>query len=208
MLDVITLPDGLVEAIGSESKDFAVKAGHAQPVKVSMFLILFSLFWLLFTSIFMIAFLGPLFQGKEVEFTSNGVPVVAGPGNLKEIIVPALVIGIFALVGFAMLAGGLYLLFKKGGYFVGTQTRLINFHSGNFRSIDWEQFSGDIEVKGNDKKGTITLGLRTGKMVSNKNGPDKYVPDMLYISSIPNVFEIEKICRKRIKENDPTPSSG
>jgi len=47
--------------------------------------------------------------------------------------------------------------------------------------------------------------MRTGKMVSRKNGPDRYVPDVIYISEIPYVFEIEKICRARIKENDPTP---
>jgi hypothetical protein len=28
---------------------------------------------------------------------------------------------------------------------------------------------------------------------------------MIYIVGIPNVSEIEKICRKRIKENDSTP---
>ena len=38
-----------------------------------------------------------------------------------------------------------------------------------------------------------------------KNGPDRYVPDTLYITGIPHVFEIEQVCRKRIKENDPTP---
>jgi hypothetical protein len=98
------------------------------------------------------------------------------------------------------------MLFRKGGYFVGTQTRLISLQKGKYRSVDWEQFSGDIEVTGNDQKGNIKLGLRTGKMVSSKNGPERYVPDELYISGIPNVFEIEQVCRKRIKENDPTPS--
>ena len=83
--------------------------------------------------------------------------------------------------------------------------RLIHYHKGNIRSIDWEQFSGDIELSGNNQKGNISLQMRTGRMVSRKNGPDRYVPDVIYISKIPNVFEIEKICRKRIKENDPTP---
>jgi hypothetical protein len=106
-----------------------------------------------------------------------------------------------------MFSGGIYLMFKKGGYFVGTPTRFISFQKGKYRSVDWEQFSGDIQVTGDDQKGHITLGMRTGKMVSSKNGPDRYVPDELYISGIPDVFEIEQICRKRIKENDPTPSA-
>jgi len=100
----------------------------------------------------------------------------------------------------------LRLLFKKGGYFVGTPTRLVHFRNGTIRSIDWEQFSGDIEVNGNEQKGNISLGLRTGKMVSQKNGPDRYVPDTIYISGIQEVYKVEKLCRMRIKENDPTPS--
>jgi len=82
---------------------------------------------------------------------------------------------------------------------------MIHYHNGSIRSVDWEQFSGDIEIRGNDQKGNITLGMRTGRMVSRKNGPDQYVPDTLYMSGIQNTLEIEKICRQRIKENDPTP---
>jgi hypothetical protein len=44
--------------------------------------------------------------------------------------------------GRAMLAGGIRSLFRKGGYFVGTSTRLIHSYKGKIRSIDWEQFSG------------------------------------------------------------------
>jgi hypothetical protein len=205
MMEQITLPPELNHAVDSEIRDFVVRAQRAQPVKVSIFLVLFGAFWLAFTSIFVVAFLGPLFQGKEVHFTANDVPAVAGPGNLGPIVVPALIIGLFVLVGLLMLGGGLYMMFRKGGYFVGTPTRLVHLHGGSTRSIDWEQFSGDIEVSGDDRKGNISLGMRTGRMVSSKNGPERYVPDVIYISGIPNVYEVEKICRRRIKENDPTP---
>ena len=148
-----------------------------------------------------------LFVGKEVHFESNGVPVVAGPDNLEPILVPALIIGFFVLVGIIMLAWGFYSMFKKGGIFVGTPLRLIHYQKGSVRSIDWEQFSGDIEVKAKTRSGTISLQMRTGRMVSRKNGPDKYVPDVIYMVDIPDVFEIERVCRRRIKENDPTPPS-
>ncbi len=205
-MEIITLPPELSSSVSSENKDFAVKAGRAQPLKKSFSLILFGTVWTAFTSIFVFAFLGPLFLGKEVHFESNGVPTVASPDNLGPIVMPAIIIGVFVLVGIGMLSWGIYSIFKKGGYFVGTPTRLIHFQSGNIRSIDWEQFSGDIEVSGNAPKGNISLQMRTGKMVSKKNGPDRYVPDVIYISEIPNVFEVEQICRKRIKENDPTPT--
>lgn len=206
MLETITLPSELESLVGSEIKDFAVKAKHATPPKASLAIIIFGAVWLAFSSVFLFAFLGPLFQGREVHFLANDVPTVASPDNLRPILFPAVIIGIFILIGIGMLGAGVYLIFKKGGYFVGTQTRLISLQKGKYRSVDWEQFSGDIEVTGGEQKGTIKLGLRTGKMVSSKNGPDRYVPDELYISGIPDVFEIEKICRKRIKENDPTPS--
>jgi hypothetical protein len=52
--------------------------------------------------------------------------------------------------------------------------------------------------------GDIEFQLRTGKMESRKNSPDKFVPDIINISGVDNVLEIEKYCRIRIKENDPT----
>jgi hypothetical protein len=205
MIESYRLPELLIRIIGSENRDFAVLAKRSQPFRNSLALVLFGAFWLAFTSIFVVAFLGPLFAGREVHFTSNDVPVVAGPGNLKPVIMPALIIGLFVLVGLGLLSAGLYSMFRKGGYFVGTPTRLIHFHNGTTRSIDWEQFSGDISVSGDELKGNISLGMRTGKMVSQKNGPDRYVPDTIYISGIEEVYEVEKLCRKRIKENDPTP---
>jgi hypothetical protein len=207
MIASYQLPEVLVENLGNEERDFAVMATRSQPLKTSLAVVLFGTIWLAFTSIFIIAFLGPVFAGKEVHFLANDVPAVAGPGNLKPLLLPALVIGVFVLVGLAMLGFGLGSLFRKGGYFVGTPARLVHYRNGTIRSIDWEQFSGDIEVSGNEQKGNISLGLRTGKMVSQKNGPDRYVPDTIYLSGIPDVFKIEKCCRMRIKENDPTPPS-
>ena len=205
MLRNVPLPRDLIRMIDSERKDFAVKAGRAHPLKSSLAIIIFGTLWTAFTGIFVVAFLGPLFVGKEVHFESNGVPTVASPDNLGPILVPALIIGFFLLIGLAMLYWGFSFAFKKGGYFVGTPMRLIHYYKGKMRSIDWEQFSGDIEVNGNVNKGNVSLQMRTGKMVSKKNGPDRYVPDVIYMSKIPNAFEIEHICRKRIKENDPTP---
>ena len=140
-----------------------------------------------------------------MHFLTNDVPTVAGPGNLKPLLLPALIIGIFVLVGLGMLSWGLRMLFKKGGYFVGTPTRLVHFRNGTIRSIDWEQFSGDIEVSGNEQKGNISLGMRTGKMVSQKNGPDRYVPDTIYISGIQDVYKVEQSAGCALRKMIPHP---
>lgn len=205
-MENLTLPSNLISTIGWESKDFVVKAWRAQPMRSSLFTIGFGLVWTVFSSIFVFAFLGPLFMGNEVHFKTNGVLTVASPDNLGPIVVPAITMGVFVLIGLVMFWSGIYSLFKKWGYFVGTPTRLVHYRNWKIRSIDWEQFSGDIEVNWDPMKWNIVLTMRTGKIVSRKNAPDKYVPDVIYISAIPNVFEIEQICRKRIKENDPTPS--
>lgn len=70
---------------------------------------------------------------------------------------PAVIIGIFVFVGIGVLSWGIYSIFKKGGYFVGTPTRLVHFQNGNIRSVDWEQFSADIEVSGNAQIGNKGL---------------------------------------------------
>jgi hypothetical protein len=202
MIENITLPVNLNAAIGAEKKDFIVKAGRAYPRKNSFFKILFGCVWTAITSF---TLLGPLFQSEEVYFELNGVPTVVSLDNLVANLMPAILILVFVLIGISMLSWGIYSLLKKGGYFVGTPIRLVHYQNGNIRSIDWEQFTGDIEFNGNAHKGNISFLMRTGKTVSSKNGPDRYVPDVIHILEIPNVVEVEQICRRRIKENDPTP---
>jgi hypothetical protein len=207
MTEKITLPPDLNAAIGSEKKDFAVKAGRALPREKSISKIRFGILFTAVSSIFVFTFLEPLFYGEEVHFVLNGVPTDASPDNLDPILVPAIIILVFMFIGMSMLSWGIYSLLKKGGYYVGTPIRLVHYQNGNIRSIDWEQFSGEIKFNGNADKGNISLQMRTGRMVSRKNGPDEYVPDVIYMLEIPNVFEVEQICRRRIKENDPTPTT-
>lgn len=193
--------------LGGESKDFIVKAGRKFPLKTALPALIFGLIWLGFSVIALSLLLGPIFIGKEVHLTVNKVPTVAGPGNLKPIIFPVSMIGIFVLIGIGIIAGGIYSLLAEGAWFIGTPKRLIIYQKNKVRSVDWEQFSGDIELSGSGEKGNISLQMRTGRMVSRKNAPDQYVPDVIYLCGIPNAYTVEQICRKRIKENDPTPAN-
>lgn len=176
-MQTTALPQDLNANIGREKKDFAVKTTRAKSLRRSFFLIFFGIIWITITSILIF----PL--SKPISMLDLGSVA-------------------FALVGFWILGSGIHSIFKSGGYFVGTPTRLVNYQNGNIRSIDWKQFSGDITVNGNAKKGDITLNMKTGRMVYNDNGPDRYFPDQTYIAGIENASNIEKMCRKRIKEND------
>ena len=197
-----SLPPGLLSVLNGESQDFTVKAKKAYPMQSAIGMILFGLFWLGFISIFWIVFLGPVFQGQEVHFKANGLPVTAGPGHLQALWGPGAFIGFFTLIGIFILGGGIRALITPGPWFVGTPTRLIVWSPHILRTIDWEQFDGSMDVAGGDIEGTITLEMRTGVMVSRRNGPEQYVPDKIYIVGIPNAVGIEEMCRKRIKEND------
>jgi len=200
MIQSIVLPPTLNAAIKSENKEFVVKARRTQPIKKSIFFIIFGVVWLAFISIFVFSFFS--------IFTEGETPDATGSSDLAFAVGFSVILGFFALIGIGILGWGIYSIVRKGGYFVGTPTRLVHFQSGTIRSIDWEQFSGDIKVSGDAQKGNISLQMRTGKMVSSQNAPARYVPDMIYMSGIPHAFEIEQVCRKRIKENDPTPPSS
>ncbi len=204
-MSYFNLPPDLYSAIGSERRDFAVKAKRAQPLKQSLGMIIFGLLWTSFTSVFVFVLLVPLFRGEEVRFESNGLPATASLENLEPILVPGGIIALFLLIGIVLIFAGFYSAFRSGGYFVGTSNRLIHFQNGKIKSMDWEQFSGNIEVSGDMEWGSIALQMRTGRMIRTKNSPSRYVPDVIYITGIPNVQEVERVCRKRIKENDPTP---
>ncbi|MBI5008248.1 MAG: hypothetical protein HZB98_01040 [Bacteroidia bacterium] len=206
MLQSIELPEELNISLGSESRDFAVKGTFAQPVIASVSGILFGAAWLGFTIFMMSFFLGPGFIKGAIQSFTSSESSASTEGGVTGYLFFIVFFGIFLSVGLYVFLKGIFSLLKRGGYFVGTPTRLVNFRRGRLISTDWEQFTGNISVRGNNKKGSITLVLRSGKMISGKGG-SRYVPDVIYILGIEGAFDIEQICRKRIKENDPTPSS-
>lgn len=206
MNEPITLPEELNISLGSESREFAVRTRRANPVGAPLFKIIFGIFWLGFISIFLTFFFESFSQGGFKQVISDINESNEGNSQQSGIYV-VLFFSLFVLVGLYMLLGGVFSLLKRGDYFVGTPTRLVRFRKGKMMSSDWEQFNGKIEVHGSNKRGSITLEMRTGEMLRGKGGT-RYVPDFVYISGVPGVYEIEQICRKRIKDNDPTPSAG
>ena len=196
----IILPPTLNSAIDGESIDFSVKAERLFQKNKSFFPV--------FIGIVLCGFICTLMILAVIENFSAKNHEIENQHSIAGIIMPIIFFSVSLFVGIRLLYAELYSLFKKGGYFVGTPTRLIYYLDGNFKSINWEQFSGEIEVKGDSQKGDIILTLRTGEIFGSENSPDEYVPDIVCMIEIPNPLEVEKICRKRIKENDPTPPSS
>ena len=195
----------LIVSLNGETKDFAVKAARAVPASSAWAGIVIGLFWIGFISIFWFVFFDPVIQNKEVRFKVNGTPTVAGPGNMKPLVVTGIMIGLFTLIGVAIVGGSVVALIEPGPWFAGTASRLIILKKKSVRSVDWESFTGTTHLTGDAQSANITFEMRTGRMVSRKNGPPRYVPDKIQMAGIRDGIRIEEVCRRRIKENDPTP---
>jgi hypothetical protein len=202
MLQSDELPEELNISLGSENREFAVKGAFAQPVIASVFRILFGAGWLGFTFLLMSFFIDPGFFKEAIESFTSPEAADTVEGEIIYYVFIIVFFGIFLSVGFYKFFKGIFSLFQSGGYFIGTPTRLVNFRKGKLKSCDWEQFTSDIVVKGDNKKGNITLVMKTGRIVRSKNS-SMFVPDYIYILGIEGALDIEQICRKRIRENDP-----
>lgn len=196
------LPTEAKHYIRDENIDFVAHTKRIQPVKSSLFLMVFGGFFLLFPMIFVYATIVPIFQGQTVNITINDVPTKVGPENLEKLMIPGIIIGIFSLIGLAILLWGVYALFSRGYTYIATPKRLVRYRKGKFKSYNWENFSGNIEVHGDRDDGEIVLEMRFER-TSRKNNTSS--PTKVHLTGIENVFHVESICRKRIEEHDPTP---
>jgi hypothetical protein len=202
MINEIRLPEEINISIGSEAKDFSVKSGPIQAYGKSFSNIIFGLTFLGF-GYFILTFLPEeFFKGEAIRIIKESVSKTAATEESKGTVFVFILFLIMLFVGLYLMIPGFVKLFKSGGYFVATPSRLLNYRKGHMSSFDWGQFNGNIEVHGTNKRGSISLEMKTGYMITGGKGGSRYVPNEVYISSVAGIYEIEQICRKRIKEND------
>lgn len=149
-MEATELPQDLYEAIGAENKDFAFKAGSSRPFRKSLPGIISGLLWigffsLLFFGIFNLDIKGMLESGAAENQTINPALYFLG------------FCGIFYLIGLIILVSAIIPVIRRGGYFIGTPARLIHYRNGKLRLIGWDQFTGDMQVRGKEQGGNISL---------------------------------------------------
>ena len=193
-------PQELNMLLAGESADFIVHSKHTVPFSKSLYSLFFGIFWTGFISMFLYSLVGPILAGKDVHFTSNHVPVTANMSNLSPLIFPGIMVSVFMIIGLWIIGNSIFQLTASGAWYVATPKRLIEYKKNKNRSISWSQFTGEIATSGNAQKGSITLTLATGQMVSTKHG-SQYVPDMIYLIGVQNSITLEQQLRKRINEN-------
>lgn len=110
----------------------------------------------------------------------------------------------FILISLSVAGYGVYLFFVEGSWYIGTPKGLVMYRKKQMKIVDWEQFSGTIGISGTAEKGSITLLMKTGRMISrNYSLNNSYIPDVIYIIGIKNAFHISESIRKRIKDGSP-----
>lgn len=97
---------------------------------------------------------------------------------------------------------------SKPVYFAWTPTKLIRVYENVVEIFEWSQFTGIIKVIWDETRWTIMFLLKSWKMIANfDRNTERYVPDVIGMSNIKDPFEIEKLCRIRIKEKNANPTA-
>ena len=61
-----------------------------------------------------------------------------------------------------------------------------------------------IQVENANNEKDLFLELRRGHFVSRKNSPDEFISEYVFIASDTSILKIQKICKQRIEENNPS----
>jgi hypothetical protein len=201
----IVLPPELNSNVGAEQKDFALKSKYQKPLAQLIPQMIAFVIFVGVTSFLVVNYMTRLLNGENIYVTSNNVVKMGNLENLQPLLAPGLMIGFLFLLAWIIFIYNIVKMVRGGGYFVGTNTRLVSQNKGKIRSIDWQQFTGETSVSGNATKGNVSLQLKNMIRVGSRNKKDIYKNEMIYFVNVRNAIEIEKICRTRIKENDITP---
>jgi hypothetical protein len=206
MMQDITLPDELLSEIGSETKEFVVRGTRFRPVtRNSLSQLIIGILWVggfIWIGFFLLNEFGP------ADITSAAPPEPAINESLTDkFLNDGWALGLlylaFLLPGIWNLKKTVVPLLKSGGIFVGTPQRILNCRKGEIISYSWSEFILKTKVTGNAVKGNLTLTRTTGYYMSagqRAGGPKFYIPYIVFMSGIQDVFEIEKICKRRIEE--------
>ncbi len=125
-MDLLELPPTLNNAIGSEGRDFVVKAGSLRPLRNSLSGIIAGIVWLAF---FSLLFFG-IFNVSFPEMVARGA---AENNRINQAYYIIAFFGIFYVIGFIIIGKAILPLIKRGGYFIGTPDRLIQYRNGIIR---------------------------------------------------------------------------
>lgn len=193
----IYLPDNISQFLGNESKEFVLRPNRRLPLSRSIFYVFFGTVWFFISSMIGLIFFGAS-SGEALKVFQDGFPTFNELFDVFFLLIPSIVVTVFLLVGLAFLFFGIRSIFAKGDYYIGTPSRLVIGTAKSVRSIDWEEISKDIEIKGNMQKGDITLKFGNSFDFSQETSKRRTIQSSIILLNIDNPYHIENIIRARI----------
>jgi len=185
-----SLPIEMENMLSWEKIDFSVKAGREKPLSTWVSLIIFWIIWSIFIGVFAFMFVWSMMNSETVIV--NWVTKAPEDVNFTFIIA---IVWAFSLVWIWMIIYGIYNIMKKWWYFVWTPTRLVYYNKQELKSVNWSEFTKNIQVKWSN----VILELKSGFTVNHSSWSwETFVHHMIFISSIPNALEIGEIIRKNV----------
>lgn len=185
--DMITnapLPPELQNAISGENVDFILRSSRLRPLREALYFLFFSLFWLAISLTVGAGFFLPLIFFGTVDIEINDVPTTVTQDNLDVMILPAVFIGVFVLIGLGVLSYAIYAFFARGGWYIGLPTGISYYRKKKTEFMKWDTFSS-VETKGGDDRGEVILNLQNGSEI--------------HMTKVPEPKKLAEICEQRIK---------
>ncbi len=195
-MNFVEMPEMFRHIIGYEKIDFIISFKSKFPFKKFYIFYIVAFIFFAFPFGLVLSIIIPLFNGRNVEISSKNSIEIGNWNNIEPLIIPLSVSSVFLVIGSVFVTWAFLKLFKSGGYYVGTEKALFHFTNDKAKSFSWNQFT---EIMVDIKSKDIYLKAR-----SLKNDSQDYTTRNIIIPVEENLVEVEKICRQRIKENNPT----
>lgn len=184
------IPPALNKAINKEQIDFIVYAkGKPLLSGYTGFFLFFGSFWIVLgVYFFTLVFFELLSVQNKVNSSALTISSIIGPITML-------------FIGIIILGIAIYKHYRKREYFVGTSTYLFQYRKSTVISTHWSRFATNMLVEQEGNYGYLTL-IPKGPYGSwNKNENKRLKQNLINMTNIPNIYHVEKCCRKRIAEN-------
>lgn len=193
-----TLPKEIYNHIDKNSIKFLVKCKREQPYKNLISVIKGGLFWLFITGSIFYAFIYELFQGKPTSLNIRGQSVTVYPDDLSPLWGFFVFAALFILPGLVLIILGIYGFYRKGGFFIGNDDKIIKYNSWKELSIHkWIDFTGEIDAFKEKGSGNFIFELKDKNILTQHNKTVKNNKKLI-IAGVNHFDEIKKFCEEKI----------
>lgn len=198
MIENHQIPPQLKSQLGDERISFFVKAAKEKSTKDSWSAIRWGLLWVAVIGGIFTAMVYELLLGKPTGLNIGDTRITVTPDDLSPLYGFFTFGAFFVLPGFIVIGLGIYGFYRKGGYFLGTENRLIHLNSWKECSVyNWSEFQNKIDIYFTKNRGNLVFSLKE-KIITKKNGKKVKETESIGMAEINHAREIKAFCHEKI----------